>query len=158
MNNCFWLTDLIWTVFFDWQNLLIIMQKGKLKNVYFTFFSYMHFLYTKVIVHLVVLLRLSKKINLGDSKCVFLSYIWRRILRCHVFWCSHQRCSIKKAILKNFAIFTGKHLCWGLFIINLQTFMASTLFKKHSNTGVLLSILWCFEEHLPTAASVYLFT
>ena len=27
---------------------------------------------------------------------------------------SHQRCSIK-VVLKNFAIFTGKHLCWSLF-------------------------------------------
>ena len=24
---------------------------------------------------------------------------------------SPQRCSVKKAVLKNFAIFTGKHLC-----------------------------------------------
>ena len=28
---------------------------------------------------------------------------------------SHWRCSIKKAVLKNFTIFTGKHLCWSLF-------------------------------------------
>ena len=26
----------------------------------------------------------------------------------------------KKAVLKNFAIFTGKHLCWSLFLIKLQ--------------------------------------
>ena len=25
---------------------------------------------------------------------------------------SHRRCSIQKAVLKNLAIFTGKHLCW----------------------------------------------
>ena len=24
----------------------------------------------------------------------------------------HQRCSVKKGILKTFANFTGKHLCW----------------------------------------------
>ena len=29
---------------------------------------------------------------------------------------SHRRCSIKKAVLKNFGIFIGKHLCWSLFI------------------------------------------
>ena len=28
---------------------------------------------------------------------------------------SHVRCSIKKAVLENFAIFTGKQLCWSLF-------------------------------------------
>ena len=38
---------------------------------------------------------------------------------------SHQ-CSITKAVLKNFAIFTRKHLCWNLFAIkNLK----STLLK-----------------------------
>ena len=29
---------------------------------------------------------------------------------------SHQRCSMKNAVLKNFAILTGKHLCWSFFI------------------------------------------
>ena len=28
---------------------------------------------------------------------------------------SHQRCSIKKSVLKNFTKFTGKHLCQSLF-------------------------------------------
>ena len=28
---------------------------------------------------------------------------------------SHQMCSIKKTVLKNFAIFTEKHLCWSFF-------------------------------------------
>ena len=29
---------------------------------------------------------------------------------------SHGRCSIKKGVNKNFAIFTGKLLCWNLFV------------------------------------------
>ena len=29
---------------------------------------------------------------------------------------SHWRCSIKKVVLKNFAIFTGKQQCWSLFL------------------------------------------
>ena len=33
---------------------------------------------------------------------------------------SHQKCSEKKIVLKNFAIFSGKHLCWSLFLIKLQ--------------------------------------
>ena len=28
---------------------------------------------------------------------------------------SHRRCSLKTAVLKNFAIFTGKRLCWSFF-------------------------------------------
>ena len=43
-----------------------------------------------------------------------------------VFLCSarnsYQSCSIKKAALKNSAIFTGKDLCWNLFLIKLQAF------------------------------------
>ena len=31
------------------------------------------------------------------------------------FKSSHQRCSVKKGVLKNFAKFTGKHLCQSLF-------------------------------------------
>ena len=30
---------------------------------------------------------------------------------------SHRRCSVKKGVLKNFVNFTGKHLCWCLFLI-----------------------------------------
>ena len=40
---------------------------------------------------------------------------------------SHQGCSTKKALLKNFAIFTGKQQCWSLFLIKLQT---GTFIKK----------------------------
>ena len=28
---------------------------------------------------------------------------------------SHRRCPIKEVVLQNFAIFSGKHLCWSLF-------------------------------------------
>ena len=28
---------------------------------------------------------------------------------------SHQKCSLKNVVPKNYAIFTGKHLCWKLF-------------------------------------------
>ena len=36
------------------------------------------------------------------------------------FRSTHQRCSVKKGNLKNFANFKGKHLCWSLFLIKLQ--------------------------------------
>ena len=51
---------------------------------------------------------------------------------------SHQRCSIKEAFLKNFAIFTGKHLCWSLLLIKLQAFKLVTLLKRNSNTSIFL--------------------
>ena len=67
---------------------------------------------------------------------------------------------IKKAALKNFAIFTGKQLCWSLFLIKLQAFRLATLLKRDSNTGVFLCILRSFiylEKYLQTAASDYCF-
>ena len=43
---------------------------------------------------------------------------------------SHRRCSVKKGVLKNFANFTGKHLCWRLFFMKLQFWRPVTLSKK----------------------------
>ena len=34
-----------------------------------------------------------------------------------------RRCSSKIGVLRNFAIFTGKHLRWSLVLINLQAFI-----------------------------------
>ena len=44
----------------------------------------------------------------------------------------------QKAVLNNFAIFTGKHLCWSLFLIKLQPWWLAALLKRNSNTGVFL--------------------
>ena len=41
---------------------------------------------------------------------------------------SHQRCSIKKGVLRNFTKFMGKHLCQSL--IKLLASRPATLFKK----------------------------
>ena len=53
-------------------------------------------------------------------------------------------CSIKEAVLKNFAIFTGKQLC----LKRLQ----HSCFPKHITNFIY------FEKHLRTAASDYSFT
>ena len=34
---------------------------------------------------------------------------------------SHWRCFVKKCVLENFANFAGKHLCWSLLLIRLQS-------------------------------------
>ena len=34
---------------------------------------------------------------------------------------SYWRCSLKKGVVKNFARFSGKYLCWSLFSIKLQS-------------------------------------
>ena len=42
----------------------------------------------------------------------------------------HRKCSIKKPVLKNFAVFTGKHLCWSLFLINVAGLRLVTYLKR----------------------------
>ena len=53
-----------------------------------------------------------------------------------IFRSSHCSHSIKKAILKDFVRFTGKHLCWSLFFNKLAGLSPVTLLKRNSNTDV----------------------
>ena len=48
-----------------------------------------------------------------------------------------RRCSVKKVFLKNFPIFTGKHLCCSLFLIKMQVWRPAFLIKSDSSTGFL---------------------
>ena len=43
---------------------------------------------------------------------------------------SHQRCSMKKGVLKNFTKFTGNHLCQSLFLNKVAGLRPATLLKK----------------------------
>ena len=61
-----------------------------------------------------------------------------KLKKCLNFRSSHQSCSIEKAVLKNFAIFTGKHLCWSLSLIDLRGSRPATFLKRDSNTVVFL--------------------
>ena len=59
----------------------------------------------------------------------------------------------KKGVLKNLANFIGKHLCWSLFLIKLQSWRSGILSKRDSNTflGNLLNFKKTyFVEHLRT--------
>ena len=48
-----------------------------------------------------------------------------------IYGSSHRRYSIKKGVLKNFAKFTGKHLCRSLFFKKVASLRPTTfLFKK----------------------------
>ena len=50
----------------------------------------------------------------------------------------------KIGALKNFALFTWKHLCWSLSLIKLLDWRPATLLKEDSNTGVFLWIMQNF--------------
>ena len=75
------------------------------------------------------------------------------------FRSSHQRCSLSKGVLRNFAKFTGKHLCQSLFF-NKVAGAACNFIKKETLTQV-FSCEFCeiskntfFTEHLRTTASI----
>ena len=60
-------------------------------------------------------------------------YFWsREILRNYstIFRSSHRRCSMKKAILKHFAIFAGKQLCRLLFFNKVECHQTCNFIKK----------------------------
>ena len=84
---------------------------------------------------------------------------------------SHSKLFFKTGVLKHFAIFTGKHLCWSLFIINetpthvfsceyYEIFKSSFLYKitlvaasgdvskTVKKDGMILSMkIHCLKEH-----------
>ena len=83
---------------------------------------YGKFLVSEGIFKLVVVVR-----NAGDQILLVCKGNWSKIfeqivglLLLLVLKSSHQRPSVKKGALKNFANFTGKYLCWSLFSIKLQ--------------------------------------
>ena len=41
-------------------------------------------------------------------------------------------------VFKRLAYFTGKHMCWSLFLINCQGFSRATLLRRDSKTGASL--------------------
>ena len=74
---------------------------------------------------------------------------------------SHQRCSVKKDVLRNFAKFIGKHLCQSLFFNKVAGGGACNFIKKETLAQV-FSSEFCeiskntlFTEHLRATASVY---
>ena len=48
----------------------------------------------------------------------------------HIVRSSHRSYSIKRVVLRNFAVFTGKHLCWNLFFNKVTSLQACNFIKK----------------------------
>ena len=75
--------------------------------------------------------------NLCKIAAAFLWCIAFLILHEEMLFCllrsSHQKCSLKEGVLENFAISTGKHLCWSLFLIKLHAWRPATFIKRESN-------------------------
>ena len=73
--------------------------------------------------------RWSVAVNL-DITSIFNEVFW-------LFRSGHLQIIFLVGVLRRcFAIFTGKRLCWSIFLIKLQTFRPGTLLKRDSNTSV----------------------
>ena len=55
----------------------------------------------------------------------WLNHVWNRNFRS-----SHQRCSVRKGVLRNFTKFAGKHLCQSLFFNKVAGLRPTALLKK----------------------------
>ena len=62
--------------------------------------------------------------------------MYYKIKKCLNSRSSHHRCSIEKAVLKDFAIFTGKHLCQIILLIDLRASRHANFLKRDSNADV----------------------
>ena len=75
--------------------------------------------------------------------------LYRRKIEIQFFFkSSRSHVFFKIDAMKNFAILTGKHLCWSLILIKFQTWRPESLLKKDFNIGVFLWILQNFQEQL----------
>ena len=54
---------------------------------------------------------------------------------------SHRRCSVRKGVLRNFAKFTGKHLCQSFFFNKVAGSGLQLYQKRDSGTGTFLPVL-----------------
>ena len=84
--------------------------------------------------------------------------MYHKLKKCLNSRSRHQRCSIEKAILKNFSIFTGKHLRWTLFFNRVAGLKPATVLKETPTKMFFCG--YCenfkktyFQEKLQTTAS-----
>ena len=82
----------------------------------------------------------------SSSSCLTNQWPW--------FRSRHQRCSIKKGVLKNFPKFIVKQLRHSLFLNKVVGLSLQLYSKRDSDTGVFLWILRNFKEHFRVDASV----
>ena len=96
--------------------------------------SYVHNLHCAKLLFIVMGLVFYSGNFKGKSNC------WKHITS-DIFRNSHQRCSQRKGVLRNFGKFTGKHVCQSLIFDKFASLSPATLLKKR---------LWhtCFPVNL----------
>ena len=54
----------------------------------------------------------------------------KNLIRKYITRGNHQKCSIKKGVIRNFVKFTGKHMCQSIFFNKVAGLRYATLLKK----------------------------
>ena len=67
--------------------------------------------------------------NIVETLTVYHVHIYL-IFSTFIFRSSHQRCAVRKCVLRNFKKFTGKHLCQSLFFNKVAGLSPANLLKK----------------------------
>ena len=70
------------------------------------------------------------QLYLKESSVQLFSCEFCKIFQKRVSRSSWSQMFFKSGVFKSFALFTGKHLCWSLFLIKLQAWRHATLVKK----------------------------
>ena len=117
---------------FDEENNLIKKPLSKLADAFHCFFL------VKTGTHK----ELPPSFSESEKKKISINHLEFRLITS-----SHQRCSLRKDLFRNFAKFTRKHLCQSLwhrcFPVNFAKYLR-TLFLQNTSERVLLTLYWCF--------------
>ena len=82
------------------------------------------FLYEKDLRH--------ERVNISFLPLYLMFYIYINLVKL-----CNPEVFLEKAALKNFAIFTGKYLCWSLFLTTMQAFLGKPFSQNTSGRQVL---------------------
>ena len=140
---CMWIYPIIQFYVCIYINIYIYVYTYKYKYIYICTYICMYiYIYIYIYIHFVFFVYSNFVATHANAGHTFMVKFWQ--VSNIVLKRSYQRCSIKKAVLKNLAILIAKHLCWSLFLINLQAYKAATLLQRDSNTVVFLWVLRSF--------------
>ena len=73
--------------------------------------------------------------EMSFNKILYTARIYLNLITSKAFRSSRLHMFYKKDVLEDFAKFTGKHLCWNLFLIKLHTCIAM-IFVNFSRTSI----------------------
>ena len=138
-RKCFSFDETKKILFCDWINIVYMHDHASLKNCQYVFRRsnincHCRLIFLQTYKHIVFVVLVCYEVTVWEKS-------WVSPVLCYdsdKFNSSRSQMFFKISALKNFAIFTGKHLCGSFILTKLQAFRPATLLKKDSHTGVFL--------------------